>query len=352
MGLWSDTGKFLSATGGVLSEGVELLAQGASELERATHRMLLESRIKLMEFERVQLGEGWFEVSNADKHQELLDTYAELIRDYPSESTAPVRAQLDQLHAARRSLTVNKQVKGITELNDRVKSTNYHLTIDAITARKRLIGMLEELGGIASKDEEHGRLLERSRTRIAELKGEIKDLEPKRRSVEITKYPSGANKIKVERFDGKLSGAHERWYQNGKRCWNIPFSAGQIVGNVEQWREDGSRLLEAGFADEMQSFRGFSVDSQLLVKAQIQRPDARMTLCFTELKGISFGHQLGSRPSKIRFALKVMATPKLLVFLWKARKPGPEADRVHELKTLGDRVDEAIHELLAIRKAG
>lgn len=352
MGFWSDTGKFLSATGGALSEGMELLAQGASELERATHRMALESGIRLLESKRARLGDGWFDVSNADQHQELLDTYAELIRDYPGESIAPARAQLDQLDVARRSLAVNKQVKGVAALNDRIRSANYHLAIDAINARKRLIGMLEELGRIASKDEELGRLRERSSTRIAELKAEIKDLETRRKTIEMAEYPSGASKTKIERFDGKLSGVYERWYQNSERCWVIPFSAGQIEGNVEHWREDGSRLLEAGFAGEMESFRGFSLDSQLLVKVKIQKPDARMTFCSTELQGISLSHQLGSRPSKIKFALRVMVTPKLLAFFWRARKPGPEADRNLELATLGEKVEQAIGELMAIQKAG
>lgn len=352
MGFWSDTGKILSATGNALSEGAELLAQGASELERATHRMLLESRIKLMEFERAELEEDWFEASNADRYQELLNTYAELIRDYPRDSTASARAQLDQIHSDRKLLTVNKQVKGITELNDRVKSTNYRLAIDAISARKRLVGMLEELIRTGSSDDEHKRLLERSRTRIAELKTEISDLEPRRKTIEINKYPSGANKAKVERFDGKLNGTCERWYQNGNTHWNIPFSAGQIVGTVTHWREDGSRLVEAGFAEELQSFHCFSGESQLLVKGQINGSEAVITLCFTELEGINFRHQLGSKPSKIGFALKLVGTPKLFAFFWKARRPGPEAEKINELTILGEHSNQALKELQAIRKAG
>ena len=352
MGFWSDTGKALSATGSALSEGMELLAQGATELERATHRMLLESRIKLYESGRTRAGETWFEKSNEDQHQELLDTYAELLRDYPAESTVPARTQLDQLHAARRSLAVSNQVKGITGLSDRVKSTNYRLAIDAIIARTRLIGMLEELGRLASNDKKHGGLLERSSTRIVELKNEIRELEPKRRTVEMTKYSSGANKIKIERFDGKLSGTYERWYQNGVRCWAIPFSAGQIVGQVWYWLEDGSPLFEAEFADEMKSLKGYTSDSRLLAKCQIQKPDAIITLCVAELEGVSIRNQVGSKPSKLGFALKVLSTPKLLAFFCKARKPGPQADRMQELSTVGEQVERAVDELLAIREAG
>ncbi len=317
MGFWSDTRQLISATGCTLSEGMELLAQGASELEQATHRLSLESKIMLREQQRARLGKGWFCLSNTDKHQELLDAYAELIREFPNESTNQFSEQLAQLHADRRALAVKNQVEIITALNERVKSTNYRLAIDDISAR------------------------------IEELKGDITELEPRRRT-----KASGAVKTKARRYDGKLSGTCEYWYENGKPRWRIPFSAGQIVGKVECWREDGSTLLEADFANDMQSFRVYSPDSQLLAKVKINRPDVCLVLYFTELNGVTFRCQLGRRPSKIQFALKVLRTPRLLKFIWRARNPGIEADRAHDITTLGTQSDQAIEELLAIRKAG
>lgn len=350
MGFWSDTRQLISATGGALAEGMELLAQGASELEQATHRLSLESKIRLHEQQRARLGEGWFYSSNTDKHQELLDAYAELIREFPNESTNQFRAQLAQLHADRRALTVKNQVEIITALNERVKFTNYRLAINAISARTRLISLLEELLKIGS-EEEHARLLERTSARIEELKGDITELEPRRKTKDQFQYASGAVKTKTRRYDGKLSGTYEYWYENGKPRWRIPFSAGQIVGKVERWREDGSTLLEADFANDMQSFRVYSPDSQLLAKVKINRTDVCLALCFTELNGVTFRCQLGRRPSKIQFALKVLRTPRLLKFIWRARNPGIEADRAHDIATLGTQIDQAIEELLAIRKA-
>ncbi len=352
MGFWSDTKTAVSATGNALSQGMELLAQGATELERVTHRMALEATIRNLEFKRSRIGDDWFESSNEPEHQELIDTYDLLLSEYPSETRASLRVQFDQLNSDTRSVAVSKQVKRVTELSNRIKSSHHTLAINAIAEHKCLIRMLEELSQLCGSDEKHRRLLMRSIERITELKDEIKGLELKRSSVEITKYSSGAKKNEIGRYDGKLTGTYQRWYENGQRCCSIPFVAGKIVGQVEQWREDGSLLIQAQFDNEMKYFHGYSTDSQCLYRVEVVRPYAIFTLCFGKLEGLSFRAMLGSKPSGFAIILTALRTPKLMAFLFKARKPGFEANKVLELSALAEITSDAVDEWLAIRKAG
>ena len=75
MGFWSDTKKIIGATGSALNDGLALLAEGASELERISHRQLLETKNSVLERDRTRLGSLWFAAGNARKDQELMKLY-------------------------------------------------------------------------------------------------------------------------------------------------------------------------------------------------------------------------------------------------------------------------------------
>jgi hypothetical protein len=99
MGFFSDLWKLMSSTGSAIGEGMELMAQGAEELNRGARRLNLETRIWALEHERERVGDDWFTPSNKDKHKELREAYAELVRDYPADSTTEARANLAKLNS-------------------------------------------------------------------------------------------------------------------------------------------------------------------------------------------------------------------------------------------------------------
>ena len=99
MGFFSDLWKLMSYTGSAIGEGMVLMAQGAEELNRGARRLNLETQIWALERERERVGENWFTPSNRDKHKELRETYAELVRDYPADTTTEARANLAKLNS-------------------------------------------------------------------------------------------------------------------------------------------------------------------------------------------------------------------------------------------------------------
>ena len=99
MGFFSDLWKLVSSTSSAIGEGMEVMAQGAEELNRAAHRLNLETHIWALERERERVGEDWFTPSNNDKHKELRETYAELVREYPPDTTTEARANLTKLNS-------------------------------------------------------------------------------------------------------------------------------------------------------------------------------------------------------------------------------------------------------------
>ena len=76
---------------------MEIMSQGAEELNRALHRLNLETQIWALERERVRVGEDWFTPGNIDKDKELRDAYTELVKDYPADTTTEARANLAKL---------------------------------------------------------------------------------------------------------------------------------------------------------------------------------------------------------------------------------------------------------------
>lgn len=352
MGFWSNTRQFISATGGVLQEGMELLAKGASEFERSAHRLNLNAKVMLLEQRKEHLSNDWFAASNTEDQNVLIDTYEELIRDFSDESTTGARAQLAKIHTDRLSLAFRKQVENCGAQSKRIEESEYPLAIDAINARKRLICMLDELLIAGGKGGEV-QIIQRARERTRELNEEIGALELKRNTIQETHFFSGEMRTRARRFDGKLDGLYEQWYKNGGIFWSIPFSKGRQTGEAKRFREDGSLLLMVeNFNNEMHLVRAYSAESLLLLEADIQKSHIVIVLCFPELKGVSFRHQLGAKLSKFRFASRFLISSKLLGFLWRARKTGPEKERLSALSKLGEEVVGAMEELTAIGKAG
>ena len=344
MGILSNTKQILAATGGAISQGMELLAQGASGLERVTYRISLETRIWALNDRRKKAGDEWFHPSNTEKSEELINTYETLIREFPLES-GPFKLQLAQLHADRRALQLKLQVESIVALDEFIKSKEYKLAIDAINVRKRLIKLLNELLAIGRKNE-HGVLLQRATSRIEELNFEIAEYELKRKTTDLLLYESGTKKQEAERYDGKLHGDYHQWYKNDNLRWHITFFEGRPLGGATLWREDGSKYVDAKIESNSQFFKFYAADHQLLFTAQITRANRTIEMMAAGLKGIKFSFL--QKPSKFRIFIKCL-TPRVLLFLWRSRKPSPEKALCTELLTISEGLQPIANEIRSIK---
>lgn len=349
MGFWSDTRRFLSATGSALSQGAAVLAEHAIELEKSAHRLGLESSIRSLERQRKEMGELWFSPSNAAKSEELLSAYQKLIKEYPTESGIQTKIQLAKLESDRRALAVKKQVQSIVALNDLIKTTQYQLPIDEIVARERLKRLLNELLAIA-REHEHRHLLQRARTRIQELDSEVAQLQLQRRTTESFQYESGKLKEKVSRYDGKLDGIYQQWYENGNQKWQLRFSAGDLRGHGTNWCEDGSLFMTADFARGTRKFQLFLPDKQPLLSLTIRGRNCSVVIDAEPLKGFSL--VMSERPTFFRKLILTVSEPRLLLFFWRARKPGLESILVGHLPVAMNRFECAVDELRSIKESG
>jgi hypothetical protein len=75
-------------------------------------------------------------------------------------------------------------------------------------------------------------------------------------------------------------------------------------------------------------------------------------MCIEDLKGVKIKHEIRTEFSKVKFFLITLFTPKLLLFFWKARKPGIEADKVKVLNVLSKTFEKAMNEVMTVYKDG
>lgn len=351
MGFFSNTKKTLSLTGKALSNGMHLLAEGAAEFERISNRVRLETTIKALELKRERLGREWFSPDNYENHQKLLDSYSEYLRtNLPSQSLS-IQAGLDKLSADQRSLAISNKLETIESLTTRLESSNFSLPINAIDARNALISQLRELIKFHNSDRQDP-TVKQARERIAELKAEINDLEPTRRTTQVTFHASGFPKSSAVRLDGKLNEIYEAWHENGKMRWRIPFHAGQPVGTAKHWRDDGTLSLAATIENPGLSITMSSSSAEPLAYVECRDRILRFELLAQELKGIKFSHVRGKALSKPVVALKILKSFRTLKFMWKARKPGREQELLRELTLAAEGLESAMAELKSVLSIG
>ena len=327
MGFWSDTKQLVSATGSALSDGMALLAEGATQLEIASHQLLLNTKIGVLERERARLGRLWFVEANAAKNSELLVLYSELNESFANQDSSSSNDQLRQLRADRATLDIDQQVGGINALNKVVLETKYSQPIEAINARRRLIGMLGAvlrlITGVQYNDLRSG-----YQNRLKELEGEIVKLEPQRQVTERKNYPSGLKQSEISRLDGKKNGIAKYWREDGSIKWCIPYVAGLPHGKAECFREGGEVLIEADFESKGPAYSAYSKDGELLASICREVDSFRMTInCFGE--SLSIKGRSKDLP-KFKLFAAILATPGLLRFFWRARKDSAERDQVRQ----------------------
>lgn len=351
MGFWANTKTVLSSTGKGLSNGMNLLAEGAVQFERMSSQVLLKTTIMTLESKRKNLGDEWFLPENAEDHQKLVDSYSESLRTALPDHSSDVQAKLDKLYADQRSLAISKKIGKIQSLTGRLESSKFKLAINAIDARRELIYELNELIKFHSIDSQNP-IFEQAKSQKPKLEAEIIDLEPARRTTHTTFHASGSPKVSAVRFDGKLNELYESWHENGNVRWRIPFDAGQPVGIAKHWRDNGTLSLSATFDKRLLSITMSSRNAEPLAYIQIRDKFLHVELLPQEVKGIKLTLVRDKPLSKLAFALKILNSTKSLKFIWNTRRPGRASELMEELTIYPEELKRGMAELQSISSTG
>ena len=347
MGFWSKTSKVLSSSGRAISNGMDLLVEGAAELERISDKFLLETTIKTLELKRERLGEEWFSPENSENHEKLLDSYHQCLQTNSPHHSSDAQAKLDKLYADQRSLEISENLKSVKSLTSRLESSQFRLAIDAINARRALISKLDELIKLHSSDL-RSPISDQAKSKKLRLKKEIADLEPARRTTHITFHDSGLPKSSAVRFDGKLHETYETWHENGSIKWRIPFDTGEPFGIAKRCRDNGSPLLTLAFDKRLLSVTVSSSHAEPLAYVKFGNEILHVELLPQELRGIKLKHVPGKRVSKLYLAAKILPSFKALKFIWNARKSGRERELMRDFNIAADELQSGMAELTSI----
>jgi len=215
-----------------------LLAEGAAQLKIASHQLLLDTKISILERERARLERLCFEEANAAKNSELLELYSELNVSFANQDPSGSNDQLNQLRTDGTALVIDQQVGGIDARNKVVLETKCSPPIEAINARRRLTGLLEAalrlVTGVRYND-----FRSSYQIRLKESKSEIAIREPQRQVTERKNYSSGLKQFEIPLLAGKKNGVAKYWREDGSVKWCILYVAGTPHGNAEYFRECG-----------------------------------------------------------------------------------------------------------------
>lgn len=347
MGFFGDTFKAIKATNEALGKGAELLNEGASRMERASHRLRIESSIKLLEKRRKIAGQQWFS-DHQEENEELNELYAELLREHPHSSiSGKYFTQRDKLQEDHRDYKVQLLLNKIKLQNKRIiENESSSIAITKIEMRRRLIKLLTQLEDLGCP-RRHDRYLVRANARKAELRDEIDDLEPQRKTVVSSSTLSVASKVEYHCFDDKKHGIYKDWFENGSLRWFINFEDDVLINTAQRFNDDGSLYMEVTAKAFEYHYEISHSNDQLGLNAFKDKGGFTLFVSHRNKRFVKILFKLDECPSKTMIALRHMMSLSGAISLL---TPSERPIRFDEIQQIIQEINEVSSELRAIEQ--
>lgn len=243
MSFWGDLKSLTIESAKAIGTGVELLSEVAEEANKASQRLLAETRIARLEKELATLAEGpGSDPVRAEKCGQLLRLYDELEKLGGGVSDTDIAARKKLISQDLSRQTVRRLLALIESLEKSIAKSRFSLPVQEISQKQRLLSQIDALLVQLNRGSQGG-MAESFFAKKKAILADIAHLESLRATEEVSHYSSGGQFSYIEKYDGRRHGCSRYWYESGYLKLQIKYDNGQIYGPLSFWREDGSILF-------------------------------------------------------------------------------------------------------------
>ena len=243
LSFWGDLKSLTIESAKAIGTGVELLSEVAEEANKASQRLLAETRIARLEKELATLAEGpGSDPVRAEKCGQLLRLYDELEKLGGGVSDTDIAARKKLISQDLSRQTVRRLLALIESLEKSIAKSRFSLPVQEISQKQRLLSQIDALLVQLNRGSQ-GDMAESFFAKKKAILADIAHLESLRATEEVSHYSSGGQFSYIEKYDGRRHGFSRYWYESGYLKLQIKYDNGQIYGPLSFWREDGSILF-------------------------------------------------------------------------------------------------------------
>ena len=244
MSFWGDLKKLTAESAKAIGTGVELLSEVAEEANKASERLLAETRVARLEKELAALAEGpGSDPVRAEKCGQLLRLYDELAALGSGTSDVDIVAKKGLISQDLSRQSARKLLGLIESLEQSIAKSRFSLPVQEINQKRGLLAQIDALLVQLESGDQAG-MAGRFFARKKALLADIAKLEWLRATEEVSYFSSGVQFSRIGKYDGKRHGRSEYWYESGGVKLQMEYAHGQICGPIFCWREDRSVLFE------------------------------------------------------------------------------------------------------------
>ena len=244
MSFWRDLKKLTVESAKAIGTGVEFLSEVAEEANKASEKLLAETRVARLEKELAALAEGpGSDPVRAERCGQLLRLYDEVVALGGGTSDVDIAAKKELISQDLSRQAARKLLGLIGSLEESIAKSYFSLSVQEINQKRGLLAQIDallvqlEIGDQAGMA---GSFFARKKALLAD----IAQLESLRTTEEVRYFTSGVQFSRIEKYDAKRHGRSQYWYESGGVKLKMEYAHGQICGPISFWREDGSLLFE------------------------------------------------------------------------------------------------------------